>query len=393
MNSFFASVEQHERPELRGRPVGVIPVETDRTCVIAASYDAKRLGIGVGTSVREARALCPGIVLVKARPARYVEVHEALKVSVDRCAPIHKVYSIDEWSVRLMGGEQEVGRALALGRRIQAQLREDFSEWLSCSVGIAPTRLLAKIACDLRKPNGLTVLAAEDMPGRLEHLALEELCGIARGMAERLRAHGVCTVRELWDMDRAQAVRAWGSVVGGQWWAGFHGIDEPEPRTRRRSMGHANVLEPRFRNAAGVRQMLTRLLARLGVRLRSEGYVATRLHCQVRYSGESGGRGVERVLPGVQDTPALLEVLYGVLDAWGPHPGVPLQVGVTVSGLEPVSQLLFVPDDPAQRLSEAMDSINARWGSTSVYFGSMHGCCHEMDDKIAFGRIPPRVGK
>src|SRR5271154_2905282 len=96
MNSYFASVEQHLRPELRGRAVAVIPVESEHTCVIAASYDAKIHGVKTGTRVSDARRLCPGITIVKARPDIYVQVHHAILRSVDKCAPIHKVYSIDE---------------------------------------------------------------------------------------------------------------------------------------------------------------------------------------------------------------------------------------------------------------------------------------------------------
>src|SRR5882672_10099072 len=99
MNAYFASVEQHLRPELRGRMVGVVPVESEGTCIIAASADAKRLGVRVGTRVREARQLCPEIVLVRARPALYVKIHQAVGRSIDRCAPVHKVYSIDEWAI------------------------------------------------------------------------------------------------------------------------------------------------------------------------------------------------------------------------------------------------------------------------------------------------------
>src|SRR5262249_16403750 len=98
MDSYFASVEQYLRPELRGRCVGGIPVETDSTCVVAASYDAKRFGVKVGTGVREARRLCPGLLLVKARPDVYVRVHRRILRSVDRCAEVHRVYSIDEWT-------------------------------------------------------------------------------------------------------------------------------------------------------------------------------------------------------------------------------------------------------------------------------------------------------
>jgi len=394
MNSFFASIEQHLRPELRGLPVGVIPVDSDRTGVIAANTMAKARGVRMGTSVRDALEACPDIRLIKARPDVYVEVHHAIIRSIETCAPIHKVYSIDEWAIELMGAERICANALDLGRRIKARLRTDFSEWLTCSIGIAPTRLLAKIASDLRKPDGLTVVTARDLPDRLEGMRVQDLCGIGAGMEARLAARGITTVRELWNLDRRQSIEAWGSIMGAHWWAGFHGIDEPEIPTRTSSMTHANVLEPRFRTDGGARGILVRLLSRLGVRLRRAGYVATSLAVGVRYT--NGARFFrDTSMPHVQDTPTLLEFFRRVWDA--PRPGgTPVQVEVMVGGLVLASQTpgsLFPEADRPARLSRAMDAINQRWGLEAVHFGAMHGFTHQMDNKIAFGRIPDRAAK
>lgn len=390
MNSFFASLEQHFRPELRGRPVGVIPVESESTCVIAASQEAKIHGVKTGTSVREARSLCPGIRLVKARPIEYVRMHHAIARSIERCAPIHKAYSIDEWAICLGRGERAPGPATDLGCRIMSRLREEYSHCITCSVGIAPTRLLAKIASDLHKPDGLTVLQVHDLPDRLEHRSLRSLCGIGGGMSVRLEENGIHTVRDLWKLNRRQAIAVWGSIAGAHWWAGFHGYDEPEIPTRRHSMSHANVLEPRFRNETGARGILTRLVCRLGVRLRNDNYLASMLGIHMLYA--DGGRFSMAIeLPQVQDTPALLENLYKLWDRREPAQAPPLRVGAVVSGLVPAAQVpshLFRQADQGAHLSQAMDEINRRWGLSSLYFGSMHDYRHQMDDKIAFGRIP-----
>lgn len=393
MNSFFASAEQHLRPELRGRPVGVIPVESESTGLIAASREAKALGLKMGTGAREARRRCPEIVLVKARPDVYVRLHHAIAESIDRWAPIHRAYSIDEWAVRLGRGQREPAAARELGRRVKEQIQSDFSPTLSCSVGIAPTRLLAKIASDLQKPDGLTVLRAQDLPGRLEHRGLQSLCGIGAGMAGKLERSGIRTVRQLWELDRRQAIQVWGSVAGAHWWAGFHGHDEPEIPTRKSSMSHANVLEPRHRNEAGARGILTRLVCRLGTRLRTEGYAAGAMGIHVHSVGD-GSFSSALDLPQSQDTPTLLEGLERLLGRCTPMRNPPLKVGAAVYGLIPVSQLsgsLFEQADRGTHLSKAMDKINQRWGLSAVYFGSMHGYRHHMDDKIAFGRIPPAV--
>ena len=393
MNSYFASVEQHLRPELRGRAVGVIPVESEGTCVIAASYEAKKRGVKTGTRVGDARVMCPGIVLVKARPEVYVRVHHEILRSIDKCLPIFKVYSIDEWAIELWGEERRPERATALGRRIKAQLLEDFSPWLTCSIGIAPTRLLAKIASDLQKPDGLTVLDPSELPGKLEHLVLRDLCGIGKGMAGRLMEHGIQSVADLWALDRRRAVQVWGSCCGGSWWAGFHGIDEPEIATRRHSMCHANVLDPKYRNEPGAYGILLRLVCRLGARLRRDGYFAQGLRAHVK-----GIRGdwwcEEAALLCVQDTPTLLEEFEKLWERRKGRVDPPIKVGVDVTGLVAVGQatgVLFEEAEKPRRVSATMDDINQRWGGMAIYFGTMHGYRHRMEEKIAFGRIPPAV--
>jgi len=393
MNSYFASVEQHFRPELRNRAIGVVPVESEHTCVIAASYNAKREGVKVGTRVGDARRLCPGIVLVQARPKLYVQVHHAILRSVDKCAPIHKVYSIDEWAIQLIGGQRDTECAVALARQMKRQILDDFSPWLTCSIGIAPTRLLAKIGSDLKKPDGLTVLNADDLPGRIDHLSLDDLCGIGNGMLGRLKIHGIHSVRELWAISKQRAIEVWGSTSGASWWSGFHGFDEPEIPTRRRSMSHANVLSPDFRNDRDAYGILVRLVCRLGARLRDGGYFAQTLRVSLQYVRGHHWRQ-EITLPCVQDTPALLHQLEKLWHQRTLGGERILKVGVEISDFVPasqVSQSLFDELERPRRVSHTIDKINQRWGAATVYFGSLHDYRHHMDDKIAFGRIPSEI--
>lgn len=394
MNAYFASVEQHLRPELRGHAIGVIPVETEYTCIIAASYDAKRCGVKTGTPVIEARRMCPGIKLIKARPNIYVKVHHAILRSVDQCAPVHKVYSIDEWSIQLLAADKKPANAIALARQIKQQIRADFSPWLACSIGIAPTRLLAKIACDLQKPDGLTVLNTDELPGRIDHLDLDDLCGIGQGIIARLGAAGIYNVRDLWAINRQQAIAIWGSIAGGNWWAGLHGYDEPEAPTRRSSMSHARVLAPELRNDPDAHGIFVRLLCKLGARLRHDGYFAHYL--RLTLNDIRGGYWCREIeLPCVQDTSALLEKFQKLWRQRTPADAAPMKVNVEVAGLVQegqVERVLFTELEKPRRLSQAIDKINQRWGATAIYFGPMHNYRHHMDDKIAFGRIPPVVG-
>ncbi len=395
MNSFFASAEQYLRPDLRNRPVGVVPMETDATCVIAASYEAKRCGIRTGTKVYEAKRLCPGIRLVKARPSVYVEIHHELLKSVDQCAEVHHVYSIDEWTIKLCGRYREIDQAVQLANAIKRQIRRDFGPWLTSSIGIASSRILAKIASNLKKPDGLSVLPTEDLPGRLSHLPLDELPGVGRGMMTRLEKSGIRTIPDLWNIERRKAAEIWGSVSGARWWNGLHGIDDPEPPTQRHSMTHGRVLDPRFRNEAGSHCILVLLLCKLARRLRQTGYFARSL--QLTLTGSHKPIFTHRIeLPCVQDT---LSILHQFERLWAERPrnlsGLK-KVDVTVGKLvvrSEVSGYLFDEISESQRLSHALDEISDRWGPASIYFANTHAYRDVMEDKIAFGRIPELVKK
>src|SRR3569833_3218346 len=167
LNSFFASVEQQLRPELRGRPIGVLPVMADTTCCIAASIDAKRFGIRTGTPVWQARKLCKDIVFVQARPSIYVEIHHRIIAAVESCPPVGEVLSIDEMACELMGSDREEANAIKRGRQIKRAIYDQVGEVLHSSIGIAPNRFLAKTASNMQKPNCLVVIHQNKLPGRL----------------------------------------------------------------------------------------------------------------------------------------------------------------------------------------------------------------------------------
>ena len=158
LNSYFASVEQEVRPELRGRPVAVVPMMADTTCCIAASYEAKAFGVKTGTIVADAKRMCPGIVLVEGRHELYVEYHHRIVEAVESCLPVTAVLSIDEMACRLMGRERPLLAALELGRKVKARIRERVGPMLRSSVGLATNRYLAKVASDMEKPDGLVAL-------------------------------------------------------------------------------------------------------------------------------------------------------------------------------------------------------------------------------------------
>jgi len=389
MNSYFASVEQQLRPELRNRPVAVVPVQAETTCCIAASYEAKAFGVKTGTQVAEARRLCPGIRLVEARPREYIAMHHRIVAAVDSCVPVRAVKSIDEMLCVLAREHREPAGGMQLGQEIKAAIRRAVGPHVRCSIGLAPNRTLAKMAADMQKPDGLTIVRMAELPERLFTLQLRDFPGIGSRMEQRLLSHGITTVEQYCRLPLERLTRIWASKVGGQaWWGIVRGEDCSEPPTRRRTVGHSRVLSPNSRDDAAARSILLRLTEKAAARLRHIGYWAASLNVSVSFLGNERWSESQRI--GLcQDTATLINVVAKI---WQHKPkGRLLKVGVTLNDLVP-HQNATPPLWEAQRkmttLSHVMDQANQNWGSHTLYLAPLHGTEREAPTRIAFTNIP-----
>ena len=389
MNSYFASVEQQNRPELRGRPVGVVSMLVETTCCIAASYEAKACGVKTGTLVRDARRLCPDIELVEARTTLYVATHHKIVEAVESCLPVTQVLSIDEMVCELRGPDKATDAALTICRDIKTAIRQRVGTYLKCSIGLGPNRLLAKLAADMQKPDGLTAIRREELPERLFSLKLTDFSGIGRRMEARLHKSGITTVEQFCRLSKSEMSRLWNSeLMGRSWWQRLRGEDVPEPRTHRSSVGHSHVLPPAWRNPAAARAVVIRLLHKAAARLRHIGYWTGSLTLSVSYLGRDGWH--ERVkVPPCQDTLTLIRAL-GPL--WDRRPkGKLLKVGVVLEDLVPqykIAPSLFEDDRKLTSLAHIMDQLNGKFGDKAVFFGGMHGAEGTAPTRISFNHIP-----
>ena len=338
---------------------------------------------------------------------------------VARHAPIHKVCSIDEAYCRLIGDERRPDRAHALARRIKAGIAANVGPSLRSSIGLAPTPLLAKIATDLEKPDGLVALRLADLPGRLAHLRLSDLCGIGRRMEERLLRAGVPDVPALWALAPKQARALWGSVAGERFWYALHGYDVPETETARGSIGHGRVLSPDLRAPGPARLVARALVLKAARRMRRHGLAAGSLTLDV-WLRETLRFEDGAAFPPTGDSFVLLshlDAMWARLTAGGggrPRPSqvapiqvapiqlAPIQVSVALHRLVGIAARppdLFVPrdgGDPAltggERLWSALDRLDARYGAGTVALASQGALALEsLGTKIAFTRIPDRA--
>jgi DNA polymerase IV len=402
LNSYFASVEQQDRPELRGRPVAVVPVETDRTCAIAASYEARPFGIRTGTMIHEARQKCPGLVCVLARHDRYAEYHTRIRAEIENHLPVTHVVSIDEVACQLIGSLREPAAAEALARRIKRGLRENIGEHIRCSIGLSTNRFLAKLASDLQKPDGLVTLHPRELPARVRDLRLTDLCGISGAMQARLFAAGIWDMEALWAAPLEQLRRVWGGIPGERFWFQLRGVELPSPPTQRGMIGHSHVLGPENRTLDRAEQVLRRLTLKAAARLRQEGFYTTLLQVSVRL--ERGPRVTEesRFAP-LCDSPGCLGEVSKVWLRLGRElgPAVIKQVAVSLLGLVPADRLrqldLFPADNPAalrlklrrERLSQTLDAVNRKLGRDTLTVGLPQAdVSRHTGAKIAFNRVP-----
>lgn len=408
LNSFFASVEQHLDPALRGRPVGVVPLLGPSAAIIAASREAKCRGVS-RMRAQEARRLCPDIVFRAARPDVYLKVHRDILAVIDRHVPVDTVYSIDDFICRLSPTERDIGAACALARAIKQDLCASLSPAITCSIGIAPNRYLAKVASDLQKPDGLTVLMAGDVPERLAQLALTDLPGIGGRMGARLARAGITGFADLWRCPPRQLRALWHSVEGERLWYRLRGYPVPDDYSADgRMIGHGHILPAAARLPGPARMIARRLAQKAGSRLRRRGCVAREIDLSVRFVDGRRWAG-SLSLGGVHDVVALtraVDRLWQRMTAEAPvTPACRLrQVAVMlhrIGDAQPAQGDLFAPAGLAsvesagrpcrrpEQLSRALDVLNQRFGQDTVRFGHMPVAPSPyVGAKIAFGRIP-----
>jgi DNA polymerase-4 len=410
LNSYFASVEQEVRPELRGRPVAVVPMMADTTCCIAASYEAKTCGVKTGTIVGEAKRMCPELVLLEARHELYVDFHHRIVEAVESCLPVASVLSIDEMACRLMGRERPLLAALELGRLVKSRIRDRVGPMLRSSVGLATNRYLAKIASDMEKPDGLVALPLDILPEALSQLTLRDLPGVGARTEKRLNDKGVRTMPELLNLGCEQAGELWGSVWGERLWHWLRGEDFDMSETEHlKSISHSHVLAPEMRTAEKAWAVAHKLLHKAAMRLRSGGLWASSIGLGVGFAVPRGEKvpvsrfGVptrgwhsEIHLSECQDNQILIGALRRL---WSSRPsGVeydqPYFVGVQLNGLVPDrlhSLNLFDSLDNAKsraRLLAAMDELNQKYGTGALAPAAMLAAFKAAPTRIAFHSIP-----
>ena len=396
-DGFFASVMQQADPRLRGRPVGVIPFDgsaADATVVIACSKEAKARGCSNVMRVPDARAICPDIVLVTQRPDLYRRAHNTLINEITCEIPIETVKSIDELCCIL--DTATIAEPEALAARIKTRIHESVGDQITCSIGFAANRLLAKVACKMDKPNGVTIWHPAAMPAPLLPHGIDVIPGIGTRMQARLQAAGIVTMEHLWNSQPKHLRAIWHSVNGERMWYALHGYDVYAQPTERGMYGHGRVLPPQERDSKSVAKFSRVLLTKAARRMRRDGFFASKL--ELALDMRQGVWYGARDLPSVRDDPAVLAALAQLWDKADreirPRHEI-IRVFVNLSELSPGNarqlDLLINDDDERQKcevLTDTIDTLNRKFGKRVLTLGEWSPPGDYAGAKIAYNRIP-----
>ncbi len=373
MNAFFAAVEQQSNPALRGRPIAVTGSE-QRSVILTASYEARAFGVKTGMTRFEAFERCPQLVLVPANNRLYTHVSTEIMALLQDYTPLVEVFSIDEAFLDLSGSLRLFNGAERIAYLIKSRIRARFG--ISCSVGIAPNKLLAKLASEQNKPDGLTVFRPAEITGLLEKMPIQELCGVGRRLGRQLQGLGILTCGQLARFPLAALRRKYGAV-GDKLQAMARGLDPspvvPAERSAPiKSVGHSRTLRTDLVDRQAICAFLLQLAEMVGRRARRyqvSGRVVTLTVRYADFATLSRQQVQGDYLAGSED---IYRASMQILDNLVLNQPVRL-LGVRLSDLRfKTGQLPLFPAERRQYLlTEARDSVNDRYGDFTVMFGSL----------------------
>ena len=374
MNAFFASVEQQANPELRGKPIAVVG-GGGRTVITTSSYEARAKGVKTGMAVWEGKRTCPELIIVIGDNRKYTYTSGKINEIFRDYTPEVEAFSIDESWLDVTHSLGIFGSAVNIAYLIKARIRHSFG--ITCSIGIAPNKLLAKLASDMQKPDGLTIIAPEDVLRILEGMPVGALCGIGKKTAYQLKIMNINTCGELGRCDVERLTRKFG-IIGKRLKEMGQGLDNSPvvqygEEDEVKSVGHSSTLERDIDDPVEIRRFLLQLSEMVGSRARRYNVSGKTVHLYVRYADFFSSWGKQVTLKNyVNLSDEIYRAALGILESVELEQPVRL-LGVSLSNLKHQTEQLPLFEDERKKLfaTQAMDKVNERFGSMAVTYGSL----------------------
>ena len=371
MDAFFASVEQQVNPKLRGKPIAVIG-SGGRTVITTRSYEARAFGVKTGMNTYEAKKLCPDLILVVGDNEKYAHTCSELSIIYRKYTPDIEIYSIDEAFLDITTTQHLFGGPEAIGFAIKKEVKDQFG--INCTVGIAPNILIAKLASDIAKPDGLKWIKPEDNETLLEDLPVKDLWGIGSATAEKLEQLGIRTCGELGKAPASLLRNKFGITgetlkhMGQGLCDRLLTVREEDPK----SIGHSMTLPIDISDREAIRAELLKLSSMVCSRARKYGFVGKKITLTVRYSDfvtftkqatlQVPSNSTHEIYHNVSDILASIRLVDKVR-----------LIGVSLSQLMPENddQMdLFATDAKTKSVLKAVDSLNDKFGDSTITWAS-----------------------
>ena len=375
MNAFFAAVEQQSNPSLRGKPVAVTGSE-QRTVILTSSYEARTYGVKTGMTKYEAQKKCPELILVAANNRLYTDVSSRIIRIFQDYTPLVEVFSVDEAFLDVTGSLAFFGSIERIAYLIKSRIKARLG--LTCSIGVAPNKLLAKLASDMKKPDGLTLIGRDDITGLMADLPIGELCGIGRRTQSKLNRMGIFTCGQLGCYPVLQLKAQFG-IIGQRLALMGRGVDSspvvpPDQESEVKTVGHSMTLRCDLSSREEISAFLLQLAEMVGRRARRYQVRGKTVTLTVRYTNFSTfSRQQAQPIPICRSEEiyfAAVQILNTLLLT---HP-VRL-LGVRLSNLlhHDTQLSLLEADRKAEQLTHSLDQANDRYGEFSVMSGRLLG--------------------
>ncbi len=387
LNSCFASVEQQSNPLLRGRPIAVAAYNSPRGCVLAASIEAKKLGIKTGVQVFEAKRLCPQIVILTPDPDKYRFVHLQLRQLLLSYTNDVVAKSIDEFVLKF--DVSQSSELFNLSRDIKKKIRLHIGDWLTVSIGIGPNRFLAKQASNLKKPDGLEEINFQNYQSVYSKLSLTDLHGINTHLSARLGSVGIYTVTNFYNSDISHLRQAFHSINSYYWYLRLRGYEIDSVDFGRKSFGHMYSLPKQFSKAEDLAPVLQKLVEKTGFRLRSHSYYTSGIHLGLLYTDHSYWHQSKKLSSTIFSSADIYRHVFRLL-LRSPLDKPVANIAVSCFGLKKnnVIQLdLFNTVFKNIKLSSAIDGLNKKYGHFVVSPANMINTRDLVVDRIGFGGV------
>jgi DNA polymerase-4 len=382
MNSFFASVEQQANPFLRGKPLGVAVSPHPGSCLIGTSKEAKAMGIKNGISIYKARKIYPQIKVVATEPEKYREISRRVnKIFLDYTKQVEP-YSVDESFLDLEGLSP-----LLIGAEIKRRIREEVGEWLTCSVGVAPNKFMAKLAADLQKPDGLSVIWRSQLPEIYRTKKFSDLWGLARGWTKRLISLGINSPLQLLNYPVQNLIAAFGKP-GYFIWERVNGLErdlispvEQNPK----SFGHSWVLNFRTTDKEKLKVVIMRLSEKAARRMRKQGFVAYGMYLSVNLVNGISLHRSKKLKFAIETGDELYQEATKIWESWKFSDNV-MHIAVGFTSLSFKTNQLSLFPEKFSHLIPTLDRINDKYGEFTIRSGLLTNTSAFAPDAIAFGK-------